>query len=54
MTFIFIILLFINRLDPDIREAVYYLFENQTNSDFVNLKLNPIELEDKLHAEHRV
>lgn len=41
-------------LDPDIREACYYMLTNDTNSHFEYTKLNGIEQEDRILAQHKV
>lgn len=42
------------RLNPDTREACYYVLTNDTFSAFNYEKLNAIEQEDKTTAEHKV
>ncbi|KAG6458908.1 aminopeptidase N [Manduca sexta] len=41
-------------LDPDTREACYYMLSNDTNNHFVFRKLNPIEEEDRMIADHKI
>ncbi|XP_072939931.1 aminopeptidase N-like [Epargyreus clarus] len=42
------------RLNPDFREACYYIRVNEGDQTIVNSNLNHFELEDKLSAEHKM